>query len=68
MQESQMYENELKEANEYISTLFARHQELKGKCVEENRINEGKILLPFRLKILLYPSILWTDHDLYCGV
>jgi hypothetical protein len=31
-----MYEDELKEANEYISAIFARLQELEAKCVEEN--------------------------------
>jgi hypothetical protein len=58
-----MYENELKKANEYISALFARLQELEAKCAEENRLKEGKILLPFCLIILSYSSILWIDHD-----
>jgi hypothetical protein len=31
MQETQMYENELKEANEYILALFAHLKELKAK-------------------------------------
>jgi hypothetical protein len=31
-----MYENELKEANEYISALFAWLEELEAKCIEEN--------------------------------
>jgi hypothetical protein len=53
-----MYENELKEVNEYITTLFARLEELEAKCAEENRLKEGKILLPFCLIILSYPSIL----------
>jgi hypothetical protein len=44
MQETQMYENELKEANEYNSVLFAQHQELEAKCVEESRLKEGKFL------------------------
>jgi hypothetical protein len=63
IQETQMYENELKKANEYISALFARLQELEAKCAEENRLKEGKILLPFCLIILSYLSILWIDHD-----
>jgi hypothetical protein len=62
MQETQMYENELKEANEYISALCARLEELDAKCAKENRLKEGKILLPFCLVILSYMSILWTDH------
>jgi hypothetical protein len=68
MQETQMYENELKEANEYILALFARLKELKAKWAEENRLKESKILLPFSLIILTYLSIVWTDHDLYCRV
>jgi hypothetical protein len=68
MQETQMYETELKEANEYISALFAWLEELEAKCAEANRLKEGKILLPFCLVILSYPSILWTDHDLFCRV
>jgi hypothetical protein len=58
MQEAQMYENELKEANEYKSVLFAGLQELEAKCTEESRLKEGKFLLPFCLVILSYPSIL----------
>jgi hypothetical protein len=49
MPETQMYENELKEANEYISALFARLHELEAKCIEENRLKEGKFLSPFCL-------------------
>jgi hypothetical protein len=47
MQETQMYENELKEANENNSILSARLQELETKCVEESQLKEGKYLLPF---------------------
>jgi hypothetical protein len=64
MQETQMYENELQEAKKYNSVLFAWLQELEAKCVEENRLKEGKFLLPFCLLILSYLSILWIDHDL----
>jgi hypothetical protein len=42
MQETQMYETELKEANEYISTLFAWLKELEAKCAEETQLKEGK--------------------------
>jgi hypothetical protein len=38
MQETQMYENELKEANEYISTLATRLEELEAKCTEETQL------------------------------
>jgi hypothetical protein len=49
MQETQMYEDELKEANEYNSVLSTRLQELETKCVEEGQLKEGKFLLPFCL-------------------
>jgi hypothetical protein len=62
MQETQLYENELKEMNEYNSVLFAQLQELEAKCAVENRLKEGKFLLPCLIK-LSYSSILWTDHD-----
>jgi hypothetical protein len=52
MQETQMDETELKEANEYISALFDRLDELKVKCAKENQLKEGRILLPFCLIIL----------------
>jgi hypothetical protein len=47
MQETLMYENELKEANEYNSVLFARLQELEAECAEESRLKEGKFLFTF---------------------
>jgi hypothetical protein len=58
MQGTQMYETALKEMNKYMSALFARLKELEAKCTEEAQIKEGKILLPFCLVSLSYPSIL----------
>jgi hypothetical protein len=49
MQETQMYEDELKEANEYNSVLSTRLQELETNCAEEGQLKEGKFLLPFCL-------------------
>jgi hypothetical protein len=49
MQETKMYEDELKEANEYNSVLFAQLQELKGKCTEESWLKEGKFFSHFCL-------------------
>jgi hypothetical protein len=49
MQETQMYEDELKEANEYNSILSAQLQELETKCAEESQVKEGKFLLSFCL-------------------
>jgi hypothetical protein len=68
MQETQMYETELREASEYVSALFARLEELEAKCTEETQLKEGKVLLPFCLVSLSYPSILWTEHDLFCRI
>jgi hypothetical protein len=47
MQETPMYENELKEANEYNSVLFAQLRELEAECAEESRLKEGKFLFTF---------------------
>jgi hypothetical protein len=44
-----MYENELKEANECISTLAALLKELEAKCAEETQLKGGKILPPLYL-------------------
>jgi hypothetical protein len=49
MQQTQMYKDELKEANEYNSILFARLQELEAKCAEESRLKASKFLTPFYL-------------------
>jgi hypothetical protein len=49
MQETQMFEDELKEANEHYSVLFARLQELEAKLAEESQFKNGKFLLPFYL-------------------
>jgi hypothetical protein len=40
MQETQMYEIELKEVNDYISSLFARLEVLEAKCTEETQLKE----------------------------
>jgi hypothetical protein len=49
-QETQMFEDELKEANEHNSVLFARLQELEAKLAEESQLKDGKFLLPFQLE------------------
>jgi hypothetical protein len=49
MQETQIYEDELKEVNEYNSVLSTRLQELETKCAEESQLKEGNFLLPFYL-------------------
>jgi hypothetical protein len=68
MQETQMNENELKEANEYISTLTARLEELEAKCTEETQLKEGKILPPLCLLSSSYPSIIWIDYNFLCRI
>jgi hypothetical protein len=49
MCETQVYEDELKEAKECNSVLVAQLQELEAQCAKENRLKEGKFLLPFCL-------------------
>jgi hypothetical protein len=53
MQETQMYEDELNEANEYNSILSTRLQEHETECVEESQLKDGKYLLPFCLTNLI---------------
>jgi hypothetical protein len=49
MQETQMFEDELKEADEHKSVLFARLQDLEDKLAEESQLKNTKFLLPFYL-------------------
>jgi hypothetical protein len=46
MLEAQMFEDKLKEANEYNSVLFAWLQEVEAKLAEESQLKDGKFLLP----------------------
>jgi hypothetical protein len=50
MQETQMFEDEFKEANEHNSVLFSHLQELETKLAEESQRKDGKFLLPFHLE------------------
>jgi hypothetical protein len=50
MQETQMFENKLKEANEYNLVLFAQLQELEAQLDEERQLKDGKFLLPLHLE------------------
>jgi hypothetical protein len=49
MQETQMFEDELKEADEHKSVLFARLQDLEDKLAKESQLKNTKFLLPFYL-------------------
>jgi hypothetical protein len=49
MQETQMFEDELKEANKHNLVLFTQLQELEAKLAEESQLKDGKFLLPFYL-------------------
>jgi hypothetical protein len=42
MQETQTFEDELKEVSELNSVLFAQNQELEAKLVEESQVKDGK--------------------------
>jgi hypothetical protein len=50
MLEAQMFEDKLKEANEYNSVLFAWLQEVEAKLAEESQLKDGKFLLPLHLE------------------
>jgi hypothetical protein len=50
MQETQFFEDELKESTEQNSFLYVRNQELKSKLAEESRLKDGKFWLPFLLE------------------
>jgi hypothetical protein len=50
MQETQFYEDELKESTEQNSFLYVRNQELKSKLAEESQLKDGKFWLPFLLE------------------
>jgi hypothetical protein len=45
MAETQLFEGELKEANEQNSIHFANEQELEAQLVEETRAKDGSALL-----------------------
>jgi hypothetical protein len=63
-----MYENEIKEANEYISALATRLEELEAKCTKETQLKEVKILPPLCLLSSSYPIILWIHHNFLCRI
>jgi hypothetical protein len=43
MQETQVFEDELKEVSELNSVLYARNQELEAKLAEESQTKDGKL-------------------------
>jgi hypothetical protein len=45
MQETQFFEDELKEWTELNSFLYAQNQELEAKLAEESHLKDGKFLL-----------------------
>jgi hypothetical protein len=47
IQETQTFEDELKEATELNSILFTQNQELEAKLPKESQLKDGKLLLPF---------------------
>jgi hypothetical protein len=47
IQETQTFEDELKEATELNSILFTQNQELEAKLTKESQLKDGKLLLPF---------------------
>jgi hypothetical protein len=47
MEETQLFEDEQKEANEHNSVLFDRSKELEVQFMEENQTNNGNVFLFF---------------------
>jgi hypothetical protein len=43
MQDSQAFEDELKEVSKLNSALYARNQELEAKLAEESQAKDGKL-------------------------
>jgi hypothetical protein len=50
MQETQLFEDELKASIELNSFLYAKNQELEAKLSEESQLKDGKFWLPFLLE------------------
>jgi ABC-type Zn2+ transport system substrate-binding protein/surface adhesin len=50
MQETQLFEDELKESTELNSFLYARNQEHEDKLSEESKPKDGKFWLPFLIE------------------
>jgi hypothetical protein len=51
MQETQTFEDELKEATEMNLILSTQNQELAAKLSEESRLKDGNFLMPFILNL-----------------
>jgi hypothetical protein len=47
MQETQTFNDELKEVSEHNSILFAQNQDLEGKLAKESQAKDGKPPLSF---------------------
>jgi hypothetical protein len=62
MQETQTFEDELKEMSELNSVLFAQNQELEAKLAEESQAKMVNLHGLFLLIIGSCPSELWTNR------
>jgi hypothetical protein len=56
MQETQTFEDELKEAIVLNSILITQNQELTAKLTEESQLKDGNFSMPFILNLRLCPS------------
>jgi hypothetical protein len=68
MQETQTFEDELKEATELNLILSTQNQELVAKLTEESRLKDGNFSMPFILNLRLCLSTFWTNHILALGM
>jgi hypothetical protein len=68
MQETQAFEDRLKEVSELNSVLFAQNQELEAKLVEESHVKVGKPPWSFVSIIGSCPSNTRLIATLFCRV
>jgi hypothetical protein len=61
MQETQTFDDELKEATELNSILITQNQELTAKLTEERLLKDGNFSMPFILNLQLCLSTSWTN-------
>jgi hypothetical protein len=66
MQETQLFEDELKESTELNSFLYARNQEHEDKLSEESKPKDGKFWLPFLIEnqVISEYTLDWSWHCL----
>jgi hypothetical protein len=62
MQETQTFEDELKEVAELNLILITQNQELIAILIEETQLIDGNFLMPIIMNLRLCSSTSWTNH------